>query len=453
MRVSREQLVAAFGRAGFELWVVGGDLRDQILGIGGGDEDFATNAGPDQVEALARALGANVTTVGKRFGTIGVLLDGRWTEITTFRGDSYAGGTRWPEVTFGASIEEDLARRDFTINALAREAGTGRELDLYGGRADIAARVIRAVGEPERRFREDPLRILRGLRFAAKLGFEIEPATLAGMAATVELLATLSQERITAELDKLIQAPQAGRGLELMRDVGALPVILPELVPMVGCEQNHWHQFDVWGHTAATVQAMMKEGPHVRARCWGALLHDLGKPAVRHVKKDGEWGFYRHDAVGYELAGPLLDRLKLAHKDAAIIRLLVQRHMDRPNIAERRSVRRFIAKSGGYWEDLIALKRADNASHTYDDNAYHDALESYCRQIVAEDEAALRAESPLTGDDLVAMFQREPGPWIKAIKARLSALVLDGELAPGDRANAERIVRQSSEFRVPGSEC
>jgi poly(A) polymerase len=441
MRVTREQLVAVFQGAGFELWVVGGDLRDAILGVGGGDEDFATNANPDEVEALARGLGADVVTVGKKFGTIGVLLDGRWSEITTFRGDSYAGGTRWPEVTFGASIEEDLARRDFTMNALARDAATGRELDLFGGRADIAARLIRAVGEPELRFREDPLRILRGLRFAAKLGFDIEPATLAGMTVTAPLLATLSQERITTELDKLLQAPHAGRGLELVRETGALPVILPELAPMVGCEQNHWHQFDVWGHTVATVQAIAKEGPHVRVRCWGALLHDLGKPEVRHVKKDGEWGFYRHETVGYELAGPLLDRLKLARKDAVAIRLLIRRHMDRPNVTERRSVRRFISKSEGYWEDLIALKRADNASHTYDDHAYHDALEAMCRLVAAEDAQALRAESPLTGDDLVALFEREPGPWIRVVKNRLSAMVLDGDLAPGDRAHAERIAR------------
>lgn len=433
----------AFRGRGRQLWAVGGALRDELLARGGHDEDFATDALPDEVEEIGRELGAPLVTVGRRFGTIGVLLDGRWSEITTFRGDSYAGGTRWPDVTFGSTIEEDLARRDFTVNALAREATSpdGAILDLFGGREDLAAGIIRAVGEPVRRFREDPLRILRGLRFAAQLGFEIEPGTLAGMRETAPLLATLSQERITTELDKIVQARWAGDGLELVREVGALPIILPELAPMVGCEQNSFHQFDVWGHTVATVRAVAKEGPDARARAWAALLHDLGKPYVRHVKTNGEWGFYRHDAVGAEMTPVLLERLRMARKDIHLVTLLVRRHMDRPKPEDRRSVRRFLSKLGGHWEDLLALKRADNASHTYDDEGYHAALEAACRRAVAEDAAALRAESPLTGDDLVAMFDREPGPWIRVLKDRLSAMVLDGDLAPGDQDHARRIAR------------
>jgi len=440
---TRADFVELFRERGRALWAVGGALRDELLGRGGVDEDFATDALPDEVEAIGRELGASLVTVGKRFGTIGVLLDGRWSEITTFRGDSYEAGTRWPDVTFGTSIEEDLARRDFTVNALAREAtrGDGTILDLFGGRDDLAARVVRAVGEPERRFREDPLRILRGLRFSAQLGFEIEPATLEGMRATAPLLASLSQERVTTELDKILQAPFAGEGLERIREIGALGVILPELAPMVGCEQNSFHQFDVWGHTVATVQAVRKEGPDARARAWAALLHDLGKPYVRHMKTNGEWGFYRHDAVGAEMAPVLLERLRLARKEVHLVTLLVRRHMDRPKPEDRRSVRRFLSKVGGHWEDLLALKRADNASHTYDDEGYHAALEAACRRAVSEDSEALRAESPLTGDDLVAMFDREPGPWIRVVKDRLSAMVLDGELAPGDREHARRIAR------------
>ena len=441
-RITREQLLDAFRDAGLELWLVGGTLRDRLLGINSKDLDYATSADPDRVEELVRGLGAPVTTVGKRFGTIGVNVAGEWSEITTFRGDSYEAGTRWPDVTFGSSIEEDLARRDFTINALAEEAQSGRLLDLYGGEDDLRAKAIRAVGEPARRFREDPLRILRGIRFASQLGFEIEPETFEGMRETATLLATLSQERITSELDKLLRGAEPARGLEALRETGALPVVLPELVSMVGCEQNRFHRFDVWGHTVATVNAIDGDLESLRVRRWAALLHDIGKPAVRHTKANGEWGFYRHETVGAELAAAVLERLKMARADSHAVTLLVRRHMDRPEPAEARSVRRFMSKSAGHWRDLVALKRADNASHTYNDHEYHDALAAACERIEREEAAQLRAESPLTGDDLVRIFDREPGPWIRVIKDQLSRLVLDGELAPGDVTAAERIARR-----------
>ena len=441
MGSERDALLAAFSAEGHELWTVGGALRDELLGRPGVDEDFATDALPDETERIAQGIGRLVATVGKRFGTIGVLIDGRWSEVTSFRGDSYAAGTRWPEISLGASIAEDLARRDFTMNALARNAATGETLDLFGGRNDIEQRVIRAVGDPATRFREDPLRILRGLRFASQLDFTVDAAALEGMADTVELLATLSQERIASELEKLITGANPQRALDLLLETGALGVVLPELAPMAGCEQNHYHQFDVWGHTVATVAAV-EMGERASVRRWVALLHDLGKPAVRHRKKDGEWGFYRHEAAGGDLAARLLVRLRIGRHEANEIETLIRRHMERPDVDKRASVRRFIAKSPTLWPDLIALKRADNASHTYDDTAYHDALEAACNLIAAEDAEMLRAESPLSGDDLIALFGRPAGPWIKPIKDRLSEMVFEGDLTPGDRVAAERIARE-----------
>ncbi len=432
--------MAAFARAGRQLWLVGGAVRDELLGRGHGDLDFTTDALPDEVEAIGAEIGASLRTVGKKYGTIGVFLEPDWSEITTFRGDSYTDGTRWPDVTFGTSIEEDLARRDFTVNALARNAADGRVLDLFGGEADLRAGIIRAVGDPATRFREDPLRILRGMRFASQLDFAIDEATLAGMITTAPLLASLSQERVTAELDKLLRGMSPARGLEALRETGALDVVLPEFVAMVGCKQNRFHTFDVWGHTVATVQAIVP-GDDSRLRRWTALMHDLGKPAVRHVKPNGEWGFYKHEAAGAEMAQEVLDRLKLGRRESLAIAMLVRRHMDRPNVEEARSVRRFMTKCEGHWRDLLALKRADNVSHTYDDDAYHDALEAVCERVEREDGERLKGESPLTGDDLVEIFDREPGPWIKVVKQRLGALVLDGELEPGDRAAAERIAR------------
>lgn len=443
MAITHGELIEAFRGAGHELWLVGGALRDRMLGVTSHDQDYATNANPDAIEALVRGMGATVTTVGKRFGTIGVLVEEHWSEITTFRGDSYEGGTRWPDVTFGSSIEEDLARRDFTINALAEDASTGRVLDLYGGEEDVRAGIVRAVGHPATRFREDPLRILRGLRFASQLDFHIDADTFDGMRETADLIPTLSQERVTAELDRLVQGANPRRGLEAMLDCGVLRYVLPELESMVGCDQNRFHQFDVWGHSLATVEAIDTTHGAVRLRRWTALLHDLGKPAVRHVKPNGEWGFYRHESVGAELAAELLDRLKLGRTESHTIVLLIRRHMERPDPADRRSVRRFMAKVPEHWRDLLALKRADNASHTYDDNAYHDALQAACERAEVEDAEALRAESPLSGDDLIAMFDREPGPWIRVIKDQLSRMVLDGELRPGDREAATRIAKRA----------
>ncbi len=441
MAITRDELVGAFRERGHQLWLVGGALRDRLLGRPDVDNDYATDALPDEIEAIGHALGANITTVGKKFGTIGIYAGGHWTEITTFRGDSYEGGTRWPEVRFGNTIEDDLARRDFTVNALAENAFTGEPLDLFGGADDLQQGIIRAVGEPELRFREDPLRILRGLRFASQLDFGLDPGTEEAMALTAGLLTTLSQERITAELDKLLIGLNPARGLDLLRATGALAIVLPELSPMDGCEQNRFHHYDVWGHTVATVAAI-PPGDDPRLRRWAAFLHDLGKPAVRHRKANGEWGFYRHEAVGANLGEALLDRLKLGRRESRDILLLVRRHMDRPDPADARAVRRFMKKADGHWHDLVSLKRADNASHTYDDTDYHDALEAACRRVEAEEAAALAAESPLTGDDLVALFERPAGPWIREIKDRLSAMVLDGDLTPGDRAAAERIARR-----------
>jgi poly(A) polymerase len=262
------------------------------------------------------------------------------------------------------------------------------------------------------------------------------------MAETANLIPTLSQERVTTELDKLLQGAKPERGLEVLRSTGALGFALPELASMVGCEQNRFHQFDVWGHSVATVQAVATTPDTIRLRRWAALLHDLGKPAIRHVKANGEWGFYRHETIGAELAAALLGRLKLGRAESHAIVLLIRRHMDRPEPDDRRSVRRFMAKVPEHWRDLLALKRADNASHTYDDHDYHDRLEAACLRAEDEERDALRAESPLNGDDLVRIFDREPGPWIRVIKDRLSALVLDGDLAPDDREGAERIARR-----------
>lgn len=445
MAPTREALIAAFAEAGHELWLAGGRVRDELRGLppaDHGDADFATSALPDECERLARELGATVNPIGQRFGTTGVHLAERWAEITTFRGDSYSAGSRWPDVTFGSSIDEDLARRDFTVNAMARNTVTGELRDPFGGQDDIERGLLRAPGDPRTRFAEDPLRILRGVRFVSQLGFALEPQTKAAMAESVELLGTLSQERVTAELERLLAGDEPEAGLEALREIGALPHVLPEMAGMPGCDQNRFHRFDVWGHTTATVAAIETDRANRSLRRWAALLHDLGKPPVRHIKKNGEWGFYRHEIVGAEMAEALTERLRLGKREGALLALLVRRHMDRPEPDDGRLVRRFMRRLDGHWRDLLALKRADNASHAYNDDEYHDRLEAACERVEAEEAAMLRAESPLDGRELMALLDREPGPWIARIKERLSTLVLDGELAPGDKEEAARIARR-----------
>jgi poly(A) polymerase len=230
---------------------VGGALRDRLLGRPDIDNDYATDALPDQVEAIGRALGANITTVGKSSApsasTPAVI--GRKSPPSR---RLYEGGTRWPEVRFGRTIEEDLARRDFTVNALAEKAFTGEMLDLFGGAEDLERGIIRAVGEPGLRFREDPLRILRGIRFASQLDFAVDPDPEEAMARAVGLLSTLSQERITAELDKLLVGLNPARGLDLLRATGALDIVLLSCHP--------------WTAASKPVPPLRRLGPHNRHR-------------------------------------------------------------------------------------------------------------------------------------------------------------------------------------------
>ena len=354
MAPNRAELEAAFNDKGLELWLVGGAVRDELLGITPGDADYATDALPERIEALAISLGASVVTVGQKFGTVGINTQDGWVEVTTFRGESYTEGSRWPDVSFGTSIDEDLARRDFTVNAIARRPGSDALYDPFAGKGDLADGLIRAVGEPGERFREDPLRILRGLRLASQLDFDIDAATFGGMERTVELLGTLSQERVTAELTRLLTGRSPRRGLEALERIGGLKEVLPELAGMPGCEQNSFHEFDVWGHSVATVEAMPADGDPetTRTRRWLALLHDVGKPAVRHMKDNGEWGFYRHDAVGGDIAAEAMEKLMLGRQRSAAIELLIRRHMDRPEVDDAKSVRRFIRKCDGLWRGL-----------------------------------------------------------------------------------------------------
>jgi len=345
-------LLATLWGAGKAAYVVGGCLRDTLLGREPADWDLATDAAPDRVVALfAHALYEN------RFGTVVVRKAGVQYEITAFRRDTTYSDFRHPDaVEFGESIEEDLARRDFTVNAMAWGAPAGVEpgfVDPHGGRDDLERRVLRAVGDPDRRFGEDALRMVRAVRLAAKLEFSIEPGTFAAIGRNAELARHLSGERIFSELQKMLAVREPSTGLRLMAESGLLDVIAPDLARQRGLAQNKIPGEDLWDHTVRSVDA----APNREVVRLAALLHDLGKPDTLDVGP-----FHGHESVGAAMARDYLAALHAPRALQERVAHLVRHHMFayEPGWGDA-AVRRFIRNVGpGCIEDLLALRAADN---------------------------------------------------------------------------------------------
>lgn len=343
--------------AGWEAFVVGGAVRDALRGCAAGDWDITTDAEPEQVEQVFS--GERLIETGLRHGTVTVLLDGLPLEITTYRVDGgYSDHRRPDSVTFTRSLRADLLRRDFTMNALAYNPQTGL-VDICGGAEDLARGVVRCVGEPERRFREDGLRILRALRFASVLGFTIEPETAAAIRRCAELLRYLAAERVLSELTKLLCGQNAGAVLREFSDVLAVPI--PELRPMFGFAQhNPHHDRDVWQHTVAVVEHIPPE-PVLR---WAALLHDVGKPPCFSLADDGVGHFYGHAAKSTELADAILTRLRMDTAGRTRITQLIRYH-DLPIAPEPKPIRRLMHKLGVEpVRQLFALHIADTCGQS-----------------------------------------------------------------------------------------
>jgi len=387
------------GRAAY---VVGGGPRDALLGRATRDWDLATSALPEQTAALfADAVYEN------RFGTVAV----PGAEITTFRSDhDYANFRRPHRVEFTGSVEADLDRRDFTINALAWGRGadpaTPRLVDRHGSLRDLDDRLIRAVGDPPKRFEEDALRIVRAIRFAATLGFTIEPDTLAAIRTTAPLIRHLSGERIAAELARILAADRPSAGLALLADTGALEAISPELAAQRGIAQNKIPGEDLWDHTLRTVDAAAPR-PALRL---AALLHDIGKPATA-----GEGHFYRHEVVGAEQAAALLDRLHAPRATTQAVVHLVRHHMFRyePSWSDA-AVRRFLGKvRPAAIEDLFALRAADNIGSGVPADADDLAvLRARVARELASGPLLDRSALAIDGDDVMAELGLAPGPQV-----------------------------------------
>ena len=303
------------------VFLVGGSVRDAVMGRPSGDFDFTTPLDPDTIEARIRAAGRRPYLVGKKFGTVAFKIEGHTVEVTTFRAETYPEDTRRPQVEFVSELAEDLSRRDFTINAMAL---AGDEvIDLFGGQDDLAARTIRAVGDASERFREDPLRMLRAARFSAQLGFTVEPNTVAAMQRLAYRILLVARERWVAELDKLLVGPGATDALRLLADTDLLRYLLPELQLQVGCDQNsRYHDRSLFEHTLGVIDATP---PDVTLR-WAALLHDAGKPYMR-VEKPGRSTYARHDLLGAEIVERTALYLKWGNKRREDVKRLVREHM------------------------------------------------------------------------------------------------------------------------------
>ncbi len=330
-----------------------------LLGMDPGDFDVATDASPEAVTRLFN----RVIPTGIRHGTVTVLYRGIEIEVTTYRSESGYADRRRPDVVqFVGSIGEDLARRDFTINAIAVDCATGTIVDPVGGRADLERRVIRAIGAPEERFREDGLRLIRACRFAAQLQFEVAPDTLAGMRENLDSLVGVSPERIRDELLKTLAAPLPSIGFLVMADSGVLAVVLPELDACRGVEQQKgMHGLDLFAHSIEACDAAPREAAEVRL---AALFHDVGKPQAKRIDKDGVVTFHRHEEISAEITRKILGRLKCPTGRIRSVCHLIRHHMFcyRPEWSDA-AVRRFVHRVGiEYVRPLFELSRADGAA-------------------------------------------------------------------------------------------
>ena len=462
------RLGATFAAAGEELYLVGGTIRDLLLGSsragddrdrgdgraddGNHDLDFATSAPPAATHALLEGLGVgSVYAIGEQFGTIGLAIEaghGRITvEVTTYRAEQYPDGSRHPEVRFGTSLLEDLARRDLTVNAIAASATTGELVDPFDGAKDLYQSRLRAVGDPDARFADDPLRLLRAARLVAQLGFAIAGETADAMTRQAATLARISRERILAELTRLLTGRWASHGLHALLDTGLLVQAMPELGELAAeamVTRSVHREKDLWDHTLRVVDGTPPR-PAVR---WAALLHDAAKPRTRSIGPGGEVHFFGHERVGADLAGALLRRLTADKATVATVARLVELHLRPASYDEGwtdSAVRRLTLEAGDVLDDLLDLVAADvTSANARKRQAARDRMAALRAHIARlEEELALAdLKSPLDGDQMMALFDRPPGRWIAEVKDQLRELVIDGELGPHDTARAEAIARE-----------
>lgn len=433
-----------------ELWLVGGAVRDELLGLPA-DQDFDIVL-VGSSEDLARLLyDKRVSTIApviyERFGTAMVQVRGAQVELVTARKESYESGSRKPQVE-PATLEEDARRRDFTVNTLMKNLHSGELLDPLGlGREDLQNRVLRTPLDPEATFHDDPLRMLRAVRFRWKLGFEPAKGLYGAIKRESHRLKIISGERIRDELTKMLSYPTAADALDDLMQLNLLEQFAPELPPMVGVDQGAYHHLDVWEHS---LLALRNVGTEDLVLSLAALLHDVGKPETRFVDEQGKVRFFGHENIGAEMAERLLRRLKLPVKEIDQVRLLIRNHMRLTAIKDfsATAARRLVRDLGDQLPRLMRLIEADRAAHKPGvDHGDLPAVKALVAKVQAETPAET-LESPLSGAEIMELLDVAPGPEVGKWKARLTELVLDGIITPEDKDGARaallRAVAESS---------
>jgi poly(A) polymerase len=423
-------ICATLQRHGHEAFLVGGCVRDVLVGREPTDYDVATNALPERVlQLFPQSL-----AVGAQFGVVQVLGTAGKVEVATFRREvGYSDGRHPDQVVFTSNAQEDVSRRDFTINGLLMRHYTGEVLDFVGGQADLDAHIIRSIGDAERRFTEDKLRMLRAVRFAARFGFTIEPQTFAAIQLHAPEIDSVSDERIREELSKLLTEGAARRGFELLDQTDLLRQVLPEVSALKGVPQppEYHPEGDVWIHTLLMLEGLPPEAP--RTLAWGVLLHDVGKPvSFRPVSLTGDRiRFDGHVHVGVRISAEICKRLKFSNEESEQIQALVANHMKFKDVAQMKksTLKRFVRQP--HFDEHMALHRLDClASHKRLD-AY-DMVRKFLNDTPPEEVKPTRL---LTGDDLSEMGY-VPGPGFQTILRALEDAQLDGSLSTRDEAEA-----------------
>lgn len=410
--------------AGESAWIVGGCVRDMLRGEMVNDWDVATTAVPKKVQDTFR----RVIPTGIDHGTVTVLWKGESFEVTSLRGEgTYSDGRRPDNVVFVGNIEQDLARRDFTVNAIAYDPVDGQVVDPFDGLTDMRNRVLRAVGNPTARFQEDGLRILRGARFVATLEFELEEETEAAFGSALDTFRKVSPERVREEWLKAMKASTPSRAFEVMRRTGILEVTYPELLEQVGCEQNQWHAYDVWNHTMRVLDE--SDGDPIERVA--ALLHDVAKPRTRAKSdKTNDWTFYHHEKVGADMADRWLRDYRFSNSERELITGLIRHHLICYSSEwTDAAVRRFIKRVGtDNIDPLLRLGTADALGKGRNVEAELAALKELrgrVEQAIEEGSALTTGDLAIGGNDVIPLLDGGAGPAVGQILRALLEKVID----------------------------
>ncbi len=442
-----DELGRRFAAAGHELHLVGGSVRDALLGRLGDDLDFCTDALPEQTLAVVKGWAEAIWETGREFGTIALQRDGLLIEITTFRAEAYDGESRNPVVSYGSSLTDDLRRRDFTVNAMAVSLPDHVFTDPYGGLADLAAGVIRTPGTPQESFSDDPLRMLRAARFASKLRFKVDKSVVEAIAVMAADLDRVTAERIQTEFTKLLCGADPISGLRLLVDTGLADRFIPELSGLKLEIDEHAQHKDVYEHTLIVLSNAMRlegdTGPDFTLRM-AALMHDVGKPATKAVGRDGRVSFHHHEVVGARLTKQRMKAMKYAKDVTSDVVGLVALHLRFYGYGRGEwtdsAVRRYVTDAGPLLPRLHKLTRSDcttrNRRKAANLSADYDALERRIAALAqAEDLARVRPD--LDGNAIMELLGVGPGPIIGQAWRHLKELRLDRGPLDRDEAEAE----------------